>query len=106
MTTLEGIPVFDATLADVRATWQFNVRSFLRFTLQYQDIERNLDVYVDPEFAAEKNIGRQLLYSYKLNPQTVFFLGYTDSYVDDDSLDDLTVEDRTVFLKIGYAWTP
>jgi hypothetical protein len=106
MTTLDGTPVFDATLADIRATWQFNVRSFLRFTMQYQDIERNLDVYVDPEFAQEKDIGRQLLYSYKLNPQTVFFLGYTDRYVDDDSLDDLTVEDRTVFLKIGYAWTP
>ena len=106
MTTLDGVPVFDATLADIRATWQFNVRSFLRFTMQYQDIERNLDVYVDPEFAREKDIGRQLLYSYKLNPQTVFFLGYSDRYVDDDSLDDLTAEDRTIFMKIGYAWTP
>ena len=106
MTTLDGVPVFDATLADIRATWQFNVRSFLRFTMQYQDIERNLDVYVDPEFEREKDIGRQLLYSYKLNPQTVFFLGYSDRYVDDDSLDDLTVEDRTIFMKIGYAWTP
>ena len=27
-----------------------------------------------------------LLYSWKLNPQTVFFLGYADSYVDDDVL--------------------
>jgi hypothetical protein len=106
MQTLTGTPVFDATLADIRATWQFNVRSFLRFTMQYQDIERNLAVYVDPEFAREKDIGRQLLYSYKLNPQTVFFVGYTDRYVDDDTLDDLTVEDRTIFMKVGYAWTP
>jgi hypothetical protein len=105
-TTLDGDRVFDATLADVRATWQFNVRSFLRLTVQYQDIERNLDVYLDPELAHEQNIGRELLYSYKLNPQTVFFVGYTDTYVDDDSLDKLTVEDRTVFMKIGYAWTP
>lgn len=106
MKTVDGVPVFDATLADIRATWQFNVRSFLRFTMQYQDIDRNVDVYVDPEFAQEKDIGRQLLYSYKLNPQTVFFVGYTDRYIDDDSLDDLTAEDRTIFMKIGYAWTP
>jgi hypothetical protein len=46
------------------------------------------------------------LYSYKLNPQTVFFVGYSDSYVDDDSLGNLTAEDRTWFMKIGYAWTP
>lgn len=104
--TLDGEPVFTASLADVRATWQFNVRSFLRLTVQYQDIDRNLDVYVDPEYAQERNIGRQLLYSYKLNPQTVFFVGYTDRYVDDDSLHDLTVEDRTIFMKIGYAWAP
>jgi hypothetical protein len=106
MKTLDGVAVFDATLADLRATWQFNVRSFLRLTVQYQDIERNLDVYVDPEFATEKSVGRQLLYSYKLNPQTVFFVGYSDRYLDDDSLEDLTAEDRTIFMKVGYAWTP
>ena len=26
--------------------------------------------------------------------------------VDDDDLDSLTVTDRTVFMKIGYAWMP
>ena len=39
MTTLDGTSVFDATLADIRATWQFNVRNFLRFTMRYQDME-------------------------------------------------------------------
>jgi hypothetical protein len=104
--TLNGEKVFDATLVDSRLTWQFSVRSYLRLTVQYFDVERNLDVYIDEEDARSKSIGRQLLYSYKLNPQTVFFVGYSDSYVDDDSLEDLTAEDRTVFMKIGYAWTP
>ena len=103
---MDGEKIFDATLADTRLTWQFNVRSFIRLTVQYQDIERNPDVYIEPTDAREKDVGRQLLYSYKLNPQTVFFLGYSDSYVDDDSLDRLTAEDRTWFMKIGYAWTP
>ncbi|HKJ19161.1 MAG TPA: hypothetical protein VJ993_00750, partial [Woeseiaceae bacterium] len=99
-------PIFDATLADTRLTWQFNLRSFLRLTIQYQDIERNPDQYLEEEHAHEQEIGRQLLYSYKLNPQTVFFLGYSDNHINDDSLDDLTISDRTWFMKIGYAWTP
>ena len=98
--------VFDAMLVDSRLTWQFSVRSFLRLTLQYRDVERNQDVYFEDVDEHSKSVGRQLLYSYKLNPQTVFFLGYSDSYLDNDDLDSLTAEDRTWFMKIGYAWTP
>jgi hypothetical protein len=39
-----------------------------------------------------------------MNPQTVFFLGYADQYIDEDHLDGLTASDRSVFMKIGYAW--
>ncbi|MDJ0940306.1 MAG: DUF5916 domain-containing protein [Woeseiaceae bacterium] len=104
----EGPNIFDANVHDLRLTWQFSVRSFLRLTTQYSDVERNLDQYVDPDDfdARSKNFGRQLLYSYKLNPQTVFFLGYSDQLIDDDSLTGLTTTDRTWFMKIGYAWTP
>ena len=104
--TQDNERIFDATLVDSRLTWQFNLRSFLRFTWQYQNIERNLDEYIEPDLAQEKDVGRQLLYSYKLNPQTVFFLGYSDQYIDTDDVDKLTAEDRTIFMKIGYAWTP
>ena len=103
--TLDGDLIFDASVIDARAVWQFNVRSFLRFTLQQQDIKRNPDVYSDVVDRRSKDIGRQLLYSWKANPRTVFFLGYSDSYVDDDSLDERTIADRTWFMKIGYAWS-
>lgn len=56
--------------------------------------------------AYSRSVGRQLLYSHKLNPQTVFFPGYSDRHIDDDNLGTLTATDRTFFLKIGYAWTP
>jgi hypothetical protein len=98
--------VFDAALVDSRLTWQFSVRSFLRLTVQYRDVERNPDVYLEEVEEREKSVGRQLLYSYKLNPQTVFFVGYSDRYLDNDNLDSLTAEDRTWFMKVGYAWTP
>jgi len=75
-------------------------------TMQHQEVERNQALYIDDVDASSKNIGRQLLYSYKVNPQTVFFLGYSDSHLDDDDLDTLTSTDRIFFLKLGYAWTP
>ena len=90
----------------MRLTWQFNLQSFLRLTVQHQDVERNQAVHIDEVDARTKETGRQLLYSYKLNPQTVFFLGYSDQYVDDDSLERLTASDRAWFMKIGYAWSP
>jgi len=104
--TPDGDMIFDATIIDARLTWQFNLRSFLRLTLQNTDVERNLAEYVDEDDAHSQDMGRQLLYSYKLNPQTVFFLGYSDQFVDDDSVDDLTISDQTWFMKIGYAWAP
>ena len=102
----DGTKIFDASVHDVRLTWQFSVRSFLRLTAQFQDIERNPDSYVDDVDRRSRDIGRQLLYSYKINPQTVFFLGYSDALIDDDNLSGLTTTDRTWFMKIGYAWTP
>jgi len=106
LNTPDGDMIFEARVVDARLTWQFSLRSFVRLTLQNTDVERNLAEYVEEEDAHTQDLGRQLLYSYKLNPQTVFFLGYSDQYVDDDSLSDLTISDRTWFMKIGYAWTP
>ena len=102
----EGPNIFDAQVHDLRATWQFSVRSFIRLSVQYQDVERNQDMYIGQVDAHTRDVGRQLLYSYKLNPQTVFFLGYSDGHVDEDDLESLTITDRTLFMKIGYAWMP
>jgi hypothetical protein len=102
----DGQDIFAAAVHNVRLTWQFSVRSFLRLTAQIQDIERNQDSYYEAVDRRSRDVGRQLLYSYKLNPQTVFFLGYSDALIDDDNLGSLTTTDRTWFMKIGYAWTP
>lgn len=104
--TQDGEQIFNALVADTRLTWQFNLRSFLRLTAQTTDVERNQAVYFEEVDSRSRDIGRELLYSYKLNPQTVFFLGYSDQYIDEDNLDGLTVSNRTWFMKIGYAWAP
>jgi hypothetical protein len=101
-----GSNIYVARLADVRLAWYFNVRSYLRLTLQQQDIRRNQAEYIETITPDYVSTGSQLLYSYKLNPQTVFFLGYADNHIDDYGLAHNVLTDRTFFMKIGYAWMP
>jgi hypothetical protein len=108
LSSKDGPTVFDAKLVDLRLTWQFNVRSFVRLTLQDQHIERNVDLY-DNRLATDpvtSSLATQLLYSYKLNPQTVLFAGYSDNSIEDDFTGDLEKTGRTLFFKLSYAWTP
>ena len=102
----EGPNIFDARVHDLRLTWQFSNRSYLRLAVQQQDVDKNQALYIDEIDEKSRKVGRQLLYAYKFNPQTVFFLGYSDQHIDDDDLDSLTTTDRTFFMKVGYAWTP
>jgi len=100
--TLHGDRVYLANLLQARLIYNFNVRCFLRAIVQYSDIKYNPAQYSFPVESREKGLFTQLLFSYKLNPQTVLFLGYTDSGIGTANID-LTRASRTFFLKIGYA---
>ena len=103
----EGPIVYKARLTDLRLTWQFNIRSFVRVTLQGSDVERNLSQYVDPTTTpSSASRAAQILYSYKLNPQTVFFAGYSSDQLEDETTGRIEPTGRTAFLKVSYAWTP
>ncbi len=101
---INGERLFLAQLPQMHFIYHLNNRAFLRFILQYQDIDRNLDLY---EFEAEtktQTLFSQILFSYKLNPRTVLFLGYSDNYLGYYDIN-LAQTDRTFFIKIGYALT-
>ncbi|MDO6428295.1 DUF5916 domain-containing protein [Thalassotalea sp. 1_MG-2023] len=99
--------VYQAKLSELRLSYQFNVHSYLKLNLVYSDIDRNPDNNPFVGVSARNNdLSTQLIYAYKLNPQTVFYLGYSDSSYQDDYLDRLTREQRTFFTKISYAWLP
>ncbi len=106
---VDGGNLFTANLTQLSAVYQFNVRTFVRAIFQYRRIERTPELYIalDPEDVdpESERLFTQLLFSYKLNPQTVFFLGYSDIALADRRID-LTRENRTFFLKLGYAWLP
>jgi len=100
----DNAEVFTANLTDLRLSYQFSVRSFVRLALIYSDITQNPLNNQGVVTPREKNLGTQLLYSYKLNPQTLFFAGYSDHAYSDDEIQQLTRDDRSVFLKFSYAW--
>jgi hypothetical protein len=108
---LGGGTIYTANLSQAKLVWNFSVRSFVRAILQYQDLERNPGMFASPVDSRTRQLFAQFLFSYKLNPRTVLFLGYSDNAmggVFDSSLGPgrvgITRTDRTFFLKIGYAW--
>jgi uncharacterized protein DUF5916/cellulose/xylan binding protein with CBM9 domain len=101
---VHGGRLFTVDLAQTRMFYHFNSRSYLRAILQYEWLERNPNLYVDPTSVQRQteDLLAQLLFSYRLNAQTVLLAGYSDIQAGVDSVS-LTETQRTVFLKIGYA---
>lgn len=95
--------LYTANISRASVIYQFNTRTFFRSILQYVDYNYNVANYtfdIDPEF---KHLFAQWLFSYKINPQTVLFIGYSDNYLGNQNFN-LTQSDRTFFVKLGYAW--
>jgi hypothetical protein len=99
----QGDRIFTANLAQVRIIYNFSVRVFVRAVVQLFDLDRVPAMYAAAVSPRTNTVFTQLLFSYKLNPQTVLFLGYSDNAFGSTGLD-ITRTDRTFFLKVGYAW--
>jgi hypothetical protein len=95
----KDVNVYLANISELRLSYQFDVRSYLKLSVVYHDIE-----YTDSE--QYKDLSTQLIYAYKINPQTVFFLGYSDYSQQDYDLTKLKAKERTFFTKVSYAWAP
>ncbi|MEQ8315686.1 MAG: DUF5916 domain-containing protein [Gammaproteobacteria bacterium] len=103
---VDGGRLFTANLTSFRTTYQFNNNSFLRVILQYDDRDRNQDLYTFPVESRSRELTTQLLYSYRVNAATRFFVGYSDAGFQDDSQDSIYQTNRTFFAKFSYAWQP
>ncbi len=100
---VEGGRLFEANLTQLRAIYNINIRSFVRAIFQFRTIERNPALFDFPVEPERETLFTQLLFSYKINPQTVLFAGYTDNRLGLQGID-LTETNRTLFVKLGYAW--
>jgi hypothetical protein len=99
---VEAGRLYTANLSNIRLVYQINRRAFLRAILQYAHFKYNPGAFnfpIDPLFTS---LFSQVLFSYKINPRTVLFLGYSDDYYGATAYP-LKQSNRTLFLKIGYA---
>jgi len=106
-----GRDLFEALLAIGQVRFHLDRRTFVRAVVQYRRYDQHQDNYLGPVPASRDRLFSQLLLNYKLDPQTLLFLGMTDAWL---SLEPghgapqlgRTLDERTFFLKLSYAWRP
>jgi hypothetical protein len=95
--------LFVARVSRVRGTYTFTSRMFVRGTAQYVSTNRDPSLYAFSTIARSGNLTGQVLLSYKLNWQSVVFVGYGDDRM-------LSTQDRfekvgrQFFVKLSYAF--
>jgi hypothetical protein len=101
--SVDGRELYTANITQCKFICHLNLRMFLRAIVQYVDYRYNVANYtffVDPVY---RHFFSQFLFSYKLNPRTVLFLGYSDNALGTQEYR-LTRSDRTIFMKVSYSW--
>lgn len=94
--------LFTADIARLRATYSFSVRSWLRLIAQWTETDHDPGLYKASVEERSGDFAGSLTFAYKLNWQTVLFIGFADSRVLDDA-EILRKADREAFLKVSYA---
>ncbi len=94
--------LFTADIERIRATYTFSSRMFLRLIGQWARTVRDTTLYVDDADAKDGGFGGSALLAYKLNWQTVMFVGFGDSR-EFDAAGVLQKKDRQFFAKLSYA---
>ncbi len=87
----------------IKLMYHFNERIFIRTIFQYAIYKKDPALYYDEVEPREQEFLTQILFSYKINPRTAFYIGYSDNYYGDYDTE-IIQTDRSVFAKIGYAW--
>lgn len=99
--------LLDANVTRLRAEYHLNARTMARAILLRRSVER--PAATPGTRVKELSIASQLLFSYRVNPQTALYFGYGDSWIDhetDLASAGLQQTARRLYVKIGYAWRP
>lgn len=98
-----GGNLFKARVTDLRTVWQFNTRMSVRWIAQYRDVTRDTTLYIDDVDARSRDWANQFMFSYKVNPRTLLYAGYSDGQEAIDG-DPFAEQVQSVFVKLSYAW--
>jgi hypothetical protein len=102
-----GLPsatLFTAQVERIRAVYTFNSRMFIRAIVQNQGTNRDQGLY---SFAVDQHVGSlatQLLLAYKVNWQTLVYVGAGDLREQLADNGKFEPSSRQVFMKISYAF--
>jgi len=95
--------LFTQRVSRARGTYTFTSRMFARVIAQYVSTSRDPSLYLSAVSERSGDFGGSLLFAYKLNWQSVAFIGYGDDRTLSD-LDRLEKQDRQFFVKFSYAF--
>jgi hypothetical protein len=95
--------LFTARVSRVKATYTFTSRLFARGIAQYVSTTRAPVLYRDPVTPKSATLNGSALLAYKLNWQSVMFIGYGDDRELSD-VNQLEKQDRQFFVKLSYAF--
>ena len=95
--------LFLAQVERLRASYSFNARMFVRLIGQYVETTRDTSLYSFPVAAKNASFSSSALFAYKLNWQTVLYLGYGDNRDFAEVTDRLEPSGRQAFAKVSYA---
>ncbi len=95
--------LFVAQVERLRASYSFSSKSFVRLIGQYVQTTRDTSLYTFPVTEKDAGFGFSGLFAYKLNWQTVLYVGYGDEQAFDGATDKLQPSARTAFAKVSYA---
>jgi Domain of unknown function (DUF5916) len=98
----ESRQLFIARVSRVRGTYTFTSKLFVRGTVQYVSTDRDPSLYGFSTIAKSGTVVGQVLLSYKLNWQSVMFIGYGDDRML-STQDRFEKVDRQFFVKFSYA---
>ncbi len=96
--------LFTARVDRLRVTYSFTPRMFVRAIGQYEVTRRDPDLYIEEVTRKDATFSASALFAFKLNWQSVLFLGYGDNRVFSDMTRSLEPEVRQLFLKFSYAF--
>lgn len=99
----DGGWLFTARVERLKATYNFSSRQFLRLIGQLVRTDRNVNLYPNVVDAHDASRSLSALYAFKVNWQTVLYLGYGTL----DALSGQSVYSnsaRQAFVKVSYAW--
>jgi hypothetical protein len=95
--------LFTAHVERLKATWTLSARTYVRAIVQYLGTTRNPDLHEGEVDEESGSFSASALLAYRLNWQSVVFLGYGDARTlsDDGGLPPAA---RQLFLKVSYAF--